>query len=129
MDSFLLDIVLFLPSNVVSRQRSFAIKYVMYILQFSDSSENVCIQNCNISMGYNAIELKSGWDEYGIAYGLPTTNFHISGVLLRSSSGSGLALGSEMSGGITNILVEQLHLRDSFIGVELKTKKGREVVI
>ncbi|KAF5455309.1 hypothetical protein F2P56_024903 [Juglans regia] len=90
-----------------------------------DSSEYVCIQNCNISMGYDAIVLKSGWDEYGISYGQPTTNVHIRGVHLQSSSGSGLAFGSEMSGGISNILVERLHLRDSFIGVELKTKKGR----
>ncbi|KAE8009427.1 hypothetical protein FH972_005864 [Carpinus fangiana] len=90
-----------------------------------DSSEYVCIENCNISIGYNAIVLKSGWDEYGIGYGQPTTNIHIKGVNLRSSSGSGLAFGSEMSGGISNILVEQLHLQNSFIGVRLKTNRGR----
>ncbi|KAB1207530.1 putative polygalacturonase [Morella rubra] len=90
-----------------------------------DSSNSVCIENCNISMGYDAIVLKSGWDEYGIAYGKPTTNVHIRGVYLQSSSGAGLAFGSEMSGGISHVLAEQLHLRDSFIGVELKTVKGR----
>ncbi|PQQ14372.1 putative polygalacturonase isoform X1 [Prunus yedoensis var. nudiflora] len=90
-----------------------------------DSSENVCIENCNISMGHDAIVLKSGWDEYGIAYGKPTKNVHIRSVNLQSSLGAGLAFGSEMSGGISNILVEQLHLRNSFIGIALKTTRGR----
>uniref|UniRef100_A0A2N9IB85 Pectate lyase superfamily protein domain-containing protein n=1 Tax=Fagus sylvatica TaxID=28930 RepID=A0A2N9IB85_FAGSY len=90
-----------------------------------DSSEYVCIENCNISTNYDAIVLKSGWDEYGIAYGQPTTNVHIRGVRLQSSLGSGLAFGSEMSGGISDVLVEQLHVQNSFIGVELKTNIGR----
>ncbi|KAF3436492.1 hypothetical protein FNV43_RR23584 [Rhamnella rubrinervis] len=90
-----------------------------------DSSEYVCIENCNISTGYDAIVLKSGWDEYGIAYGKPTRNVHIRGVNLQSSSGSGLAFGSEMSGGISNILVEHLHIRNSLLGINLKTTRGR----
>lgn len=61
-------------------------------------------------MGYDAIALKSGWDEYGIAYGKPTTKVHIREVLRTSSSGSGISFGSEMSGGILNILVEHLHI-------------------
>ncbi|KAA8549125.1 hypothetical protein F0562_000809 [Nyssa sinensis] len=48
-----------------------------------DSSEHVCIENSNISVGYDAIVLKSGWDEYGIAYGKPTTNVHIREVRLQ----------------------------------------------
>lgn len=76
-------------------------------------------------MGHDAIVLKSGWDEYGIAYGKPTKNVHIRSVNLQSSLGAGLAFGSEMSGGISNILVEQLHLRNSFIGIALKTTRGR----
>ncbi|XP_068338394.1 probable polygalacturonase isoform X1 [Pyrus communis] len=90
-----------------------------------DSSENVCIENCNISMGHDAIVLKSGWDEYGIAFGKPTKNVHIRGVNLQSSLGSGLAFGSEMSGGISHVRVEQLRLHDSFIGIALKTAMGR----
>ncbi|PQQ06799.1 putative polygalacturonase isoform X1 [Prunus yedoensis var. nudiflora] len=48
--------------------------------------------------------LKSGWDEYGIAYGKPTKNVHIRSVNLQSSLGAGLAFGSEMSGGISTYL-------------------------
>ncbi|KAG9156969.1 hypothetical protein Leryth_009009 [Lithospermum erythrorhizon] len=90
-----------------------------------DSSEHVCIENSNISTSYDAIALKSGWDEYGIAYDKPVTNVHIRGVHLQSIIGSGIAFGSEMSGGISNVLVEDFQVLDSFIGVELKTSRGR----
>ncbi|KAK4407946.1 putative polygalacturonase [Sesamum angolense] len=90
-----------------------------------DSSEHVCIENSNISTGYDAVALKSGWDEYGIAFGRPTTNLHIRRVRLQSFSGSGVAFGSEMSGGISNILVEHLHVYNSLVGIELKTAIGR----
>lgn len=76
-------------------------------------------------MGYDAISLKSGWDEYGIKYGIPTTNVHIKGVRLQSSTGSALALGSEMSGGISQVLVENISLHDSMTGIALLTSKGR----
>ncbi|XP_017975846.1 PREDICTED: probable polygalacturonase isoform X1 [Theobroma cacao] len=90
-----------------------------------DSSDNVCIEDCNISMGHDAIALKSGWDEYGITYGRPTTNVHIRRVNLQSSSGSSLAFGSEMSGGISDIQVEQAHLYNSLSGIEFRTTRGR----
>ncbi|KAK4363589.1 hypothetical protein RND71_018830 [Anisodus tanguticus] len=90
-----------------------------------DSSEHVCIENSNISMGHDAVVLKSGWDEYGISYGKPTSNVHVRGVRLQSFAGAGVAFGSEMSGGISNVLVEHVYLHDSFFGIELKTARGR----
>ncbi|XP_028756675.1 probable polygalacturonase [Neltuma alba] len=90
-----------------------------------DSSDNVCIEDCIIIMGFDAIALKSGWDEYGIAYGRPTKNVHIRRVYLEASSGSTLAFGSEMSGGISNVLVEHVHLHNSHSGIEFRTTKGR----
>lgn len=90
-----------------------------------DSSKHVCIEKSNISAGHDALALKSGWDEYGIEFNQPTVDVHIKKVQLQSSSGSGLAFGSEMSGGISSVLVEHLHVHDSKIGIELKTAKGR----
>lgn len=92
---------------------------------FSDSSDNVCIEDSIIIMGFDAIALKSGWDEYGIAYGRPTKNVHIRNVYLEASSGSTLAFGSDMSGGISNVLVEHVHLHNSHRGIEFRTTKGR----
>ncbi|KAK9139279.1 hypothetical protein Scep_008960 [Stephania cephalantha] len=90
-----------------------------------DSSNNVCIVNCTISVSHDAIVLKSGWDEYGIAYGKPTTDVQIKFVHLQASSGAGLAFGSEMSGGITNVRAEHLHVSNSRAGVKFKTTTGR----
>ncbi|CAL0300937.1 unnamed protein product [Lupinus luteus] len=90
-----------------------------------DSSDSVCIEDCVVTMGYDAIALKSGWDEYGIAYGKPTENVHIRKVNLKAFSGSSLAFGSEMSGGISNVLVEDVHIFNSNSGIEFRTTKGR----
>ncbi|KAJ6351685.1 hypothetical protein OIU78_007562 [Salix suchowensis] len=69
--------------------------------------------------------IKSGWDEYGIAYDRPTTDVLIRRVYLQSSSGSSVACGSEMSGGISNVQVEQVHIYSSYSGTEFRTAKGR----
>ncbi|PNY12091.1 putative polygalacturonase-like protein, partial [Trifolium pratense] len=90
-----------------------------------DSSDHVCIEECTIATGYDAIALKSGWDEYGIAYGRPTENVHIRRVHLQASYGSSLAFGSDMSGGISNVVVEHVILDNSKGGIEFRTVRGR----
>ncbi|XP_028781905.1 probable polygalacturonase [Neltuma alba] len=90
-----------------------------------DSSDKVCVENSNISSGHDAIVLKSGWDEYGISYGKATSRVHIRSVRLQSSSGAGLAFGSEMSGGISAIIAEHLQVFNSYVGIKVKTTKGR----
>lgn len=97
----------------------------IYGFMVSDSSDNVCIEDCSIAMGHDAISLKSGWDEYGISYGRPTTDVHIRRVHLQSSSGSSVSFGSEMSGGISNVQVGKARLYNSLNGIEFRTTKGR----
>ncbi|AEE74456.1 putative glycoside hydrolase, family 28, pectin lyase/virulence factor [Arabidopsis thaliana] len=90
-----------------------------------DSSDYVCIQNSTINVGYDAISLKSGWDEYGIAYSRPTENVHIRNVYLRGASGSSISFGSEMSGGISDVVVDNAHIHYSLTGIAFRTTKGR----
>ncbi|CAM8940200.1 unnamed protein product [Rhodiola kirilowii] len=92
-----------------------------------DSADGVCIEDSNINVGFDAISLKSGWDEYGISYGRPTTNVHIRRVGLRSSLGSSLAIGSEMSGGASDVLFEHIYISNSNHGLDLdfRTARGR----
>uniref|UniRef100_A0A7N0UJQ4 Polygalacturonase n=1 Tax=Kalanchoe fedtschenkoi TaxID=63787 RepID=A0A7N0UJQ4_KALFE len=90
-----------------------------------DSSDGVCIEDSRIVVGHDAISVKSGWDEYGIAYGRPSSNIHIRSVSLKSFSGASLAFGSEMSGGISDVRAEQLHISDSYSGIGFRTAKGR----
>ncbi|KAK9672957.1 hypothetical protein RND81_12G137300 [Saponaria officinalis] len=90
-----------------------------------DSSDHICIENSNISVGYDAISLKSGWDEYGISYGKPTTYVQIKQVRLQASTGSAISFGSQMSGGISHVLVNDIFINNSFSGIEFRTAIGR----
>ncbi|XP_058076947.1 probable polygalacturonase isoform X1 [Magnolia sinica] len=90
-----------------------------------DSSNDVCIEDCYISTGDDLIAIKSGWDEYGISYARPSTNIFIRRVTGETSSSAGIALGSEMSGGISEVHVEGLQLFNSKSGINIKTSPGR----
>uniref|UniRef100_A0A0D3HPL9 Pectate lyase superfamily protein domain-containing protein n=1 Tax=Oryza barthii TaxID=65489 RepID=A0A0D3HPL9_9ORYZ len=90
-----------------------------------DSCSNVCIEDSSISVGHDAISLKSGWDNYGISFGRPTSDIHISRVDLQASSGAALAIGSEMSGGISDIHVDHIRIGSSSKGISFRTTPGR----
>ncbi|WOL06530.1 hypothetical protein Cni_G15264 [Canna indica] len=90
-----------------------------------DSCEDVVIENCYIHTGDDAIAIKSGWDQYGIAYGRPSTNILIRNVTVRSVVSAGVSIGSEMSGGVSNVTVENLYVWESKRGVRIKTAPGR----
>jgi polygalacturonase len=49
-----------------------------------DSCEDMVIEDCYISTGDDAIAIKSGWDQFGIAYGRPSTNILIRNLVVRS---------------------------------------------
>lgn len=93
-----------------------------------DSSTHVCIEDSYISTGDDLVAVKSGWDEYGIAYGRPSH-----GITIRRVTGSspfaGIAIGSETSGGIEDVLAEHINLYNMGVGIHLKTNIGRGGVI
>ncbi|URE47263.1 Glycosyl hydrolases family 28 [Musa troglodytarum] len=81
-------------------------------------------RGCSYATGDDLVAIKSGWDEYGIAYGRPS-----SGITIRrlqgSSPFSGIAIGSETSGGVENVLVENINLYNTGFGIHIKTNAGR----
>ena len=72
---------------------------------FVDSSQYVCIEDCYISVGDDAIAIKSGWDEYGTSYGMPSKHIDVRRIVVHSMTSAGIAFGSEMSGGISDVKV------------------------
>ncbi|CAL0330271.1 unnamed protein product [Lupinus luteus] len=90
-----------------------------------DSCEDMLIEDCYISTGDDAIAIKSGWDQYGIAYGRPSKNIMIRNLVVRSMVSAGVSIGSEMSGGVFNVTVENLLVWDSRRAVRIKTAPGR----
>ncbi|XP_057791501.1 probable polygalacturonase [Salvia miltiorrhiza] len=90
-----------------------------------DSCKNVLIENSYISVGDDGIAIKSGWDQYGIAYAQPSANILIRNVIVRSMISAGVSIGSEMSGGVANVTVENLLVWNSKRGIRIKTSAGR----
>lgn len=95
------------------------------MLSLTDSSTNVCIEDCYIESGDDLVAVKSGWDQYGITTASPSSNIVVRRVSGTTPTCSGVGIGSEMSGGISNVIVDDLHVRDSAAGVRIKTDIGR----
>ncbi|XP_019422336.1 PREDICTED: probable polygalacturonase [Lupinus angustifolius] len=90
-----------------------------------DSSDDVCIEDCYISTGDDMISIKSGWDEYGIAFGRPSKNIIIHRLTGQTQSSSGIAIGSEMSGGVSEVYAEDIRMFNSNNSIRIKTAPGR----
>ena len=71
------------------------------------------------------VAVKSGWDQYGINLARPSSNITIRRVSGTTPTCSGVGIGSEMSGGISNMLVEDLHVWDAAAELRVKTDRGR----
>lgn len=85
----------------------------------------MCIEDCYIESGDDLVAVKSGWDQYGIGMARPSSNIIIRRVSGTTPTCSGVGIGSEMSGGVSNVIVENVHIRDSAAGIRVKTDRGR----
>ncbi|KAI8024828.1 putative polygalacturonase [Camellia lanceoleosa] len=90
-----------------------------------DSCTNTRIEDCYIVSGDDCVAVKSGWDEYGIAYGMPTKQLVIRRLTCISPFSATIALGSEMSGGIQDVRAEDIVAINTESGVRIKTAVGR----
>lgn len=91
----------------------------------SDSCTNTRIEDCYIVSGDDCVAVKSGWDEYGIAFGMPTKQLAIRRLTCISPYSATIALGSEMSGGIQDVRAEDITAIHTESGVRIKTAVGR----
>lgn len=90
-----------------------------------DSCRDVTIENCNIDTGDDAIALKSGRGMEAVRIGRPTENVLIRNCTLVSSLFAGLAMGTEMSGGIRNVRIEDCLISGRQNGIFIKSRNGR----
>lgn len=90
-----------------------------------DSCKNVRIEDNYIVSGDDCIAIKSGWDEYGIQFGMPTEHVIIRGLTCVSPDSATIALGSEMSGGIRDVRAEDITAINTESAVRIKTAPGR----
>jgi len=93
-----------------------------------DSCRRVAVYRCRFDVGDDAICIKSGKDEYGRTRGRPTEDVVIVDNIVYHGHG-GFTVGSEMSGGVRNILVERCTFLGTDVGLRFKTTRGRGGVV
>jgi DNA sulfur modification protein DndE len=82
------------------------------------------LENCYFDTGDDAITLKSGRDAEGRKRGIPTSHWIIKNTTVLHGHG-GFVVGSEMSGGVNNIYVDNCVFSGTDIGLRFKTTRGR----
>jgi len=98
---------------------------LFFWLCFPDSCTNTRIEDCFIAPGDDCIFVKSGIDQYGIRFGMPTKQLVIRRLTCISPDNAVIALGSEMSGGIQDVRAEDITALNMQAGVRIKTAIGR----
>nr|WP_136252037.1 glycoside hydrolase family 28 protein [Ningiella ruwaisensis] len=71
-----------------------------------DSSTNVLVENCNFNVDDDGVAIKAGRDQDGWRVGRKSQNIVVRNCEYTGSKGGGMAIGSEMSGGVTDVYVE-----------------------
>ncbi len=89
-----------------------------------ESCKNVEILGVRFSLGDDCIAVKSGKIYMGKKYRTPSENIHIRQCLMEDGHGA-VTLGSEMAGGVVNLVVEDCVFRRTDRGLRIKTRRGR----
>jgi hypothetical protein len=86
-----------------------------------ESCRNVLVEHCTISTGDDSFAIKSGKDKEGRDRGIPSEN-----IVIRDCIARRIAIGSEMSGGISNVFIHHIELLgDDNHVIHVKTRRGR----
>ena len=107
--------------NVLARNPSFAQNGDALDLE---SCTNALIVNSKFDAGDDGICLKSGKDADGRRRGVPCANVVVDGCTVFAGHG-GFVVGSEMSGGVRNIMVRNCQFLGTDVGLRFKSTRGR----
>ncbi|MDF2988440.1 MAG: pgl [Eubacterium sp.] len=87
-----------------------------------DSCKNVRISNCQVDVGDDCITIKSGIEKS--KHRIPCENVCVTNCTLLHGHG-GVVIGSEMSGGVRNVVISNCIFEGTDRGIRLKTRRGR----
>jgi len=90
-----------------------------------DSCDGVTIERCDINTGDDAIALKSGRGLAAQQLARPTQNVVIRDCRLQSSIYAAIGLGTEMSGGIRNVKIQNCVISGRQNAIFIKSRDGR----
>lgn len=95
-----------------------------------ESCKNVLIENCYFNTGDDCIAIKSGRNNDGLKSGRPSENIIVRNCMMENGHG-GVVMGSEISGGIRNVYVENCKMDSPELdrAIRFKTNSNRGGVI
>lgn len=89
-----------------------------------ESCRDVRISDCHIEVGDDCVTLKSGRQDQPFHSGMPCENIAIVNCTMRSGHG-GVVIGSEMSGGVRNVVISNCVFQGTDRGIRIKTRRFR----
>jgi len=93
-----------------------------------DSCSDVVISDCFVSVGDDCITLKSGTEAEDGIHRAPCRDIAVTNCILEKGHG-GVVIGSEMSGGVKNVVISNCLFRGTDRGIRLKSRRGRGGVV
>ncbi len=93
-----------------------------------ESCKNVLIVDSKFDAGDDGICIKSGKDADGRRRGKPCENVVVDGCTVFAGHG-GFVVGSEMSGGVRNIMVRNCQFLGTDVGLRFKSTRGRGGIV
>ena len=93
-----------------------------------ESCRRAVIRGCMFDTGDDGICIKSGKDAAGRRIGVPTEDVLVEGCTVYHAHG-GFTIGSEMSGGVRNLVVTNCTFMGTDIGLRFKSTRGRGGVV
>lgn len=89
-----------------------------------DSCRNVYISNCHIDVGDDCIAIKAGIETEAAKLRAPCENITITNCTMVRGHG-GVVIGSEMSGGVRNVVIANCVFVGTDRGIRIKSRRGR----
>lgn len=93
-----------------------------------DSCRLVRISDCHVSVGDDCITLKSGTEHEQADRNAPCRDITITNCTLERGHG-GVVIGSEMSGGVKNVVISNCVFIGTDRGIRIKSRRGRGGIV
>ena len=90
-----------------------------------DSTSDVLIEDSFFSTGDDGVAIKSGWDCYGVRVNRSSHNITIRNLTVISPTSAGVCIGSEMSGGVRDVVVSNSRFINCGTGIRIKSGRDR----
>ncbi len=89
-----------------------------------ESCEDILLAGVHFSLGDDCVAIKSGKLYMGARYQTPCRSIRITHCLMENGHG-GVTVGSEMAGGVNDVVISACVMRNTDRGLRVKTRRGR----